>query len=103
MNEKCKYCNYVSKCPRNVEYVSLFCTLYRSFPKNVDKSYEELVKENKRLKEINILLNKKANNQVDELFKKNKVIKEAKTKLLDLQNKYGYILDDVIFALERID
>ena len=84
MNEKCKYCNYVSKCPRNVEYVSLFCTLYRSFPKNVDKSYEELVKENKRLKEINILLNKKANNQVDELFKKNKVIKEAKTKLIQI-------------------
>lgn len=103
MNEKCKYCDYVSKCSRNVEYGSLFCTLYRSFPKVVDKSYEDLIKENKKLKEINTLLNEKANNQIDELFKKNKAIKEVKTKLLDIQNKYGYILDDVIFILERTD
>ena len=103
MNEKCKYCYYVSKCSRNVEYGSLFCTLYRSFPKVVDKSYKDLIKENKKLKEINTLLNEKANNQIDELFQKNKTIKKAKEQLLDLQNKYGYILDDVIFILERTD
>lgn len=51
MNEKCKYCDYVSKCSRNCEYDSIICRIQRSFPKIVDKSYEELQQENKRLEE----------------------------------------------------
>lgn len=50
MNEKCKYCNYVSKCSQFCEYNSVICKLHRSFPKIVDKSYEELEKENQQLK-----------------------------------------------------
>lgn len=42
MNEKCKYCDYVSKCSRKCEYDSILCKVQRSFPKVVDKSYEQL-------------------------------------------------------------
>lgn len=51
MNEKCKYCDYVSKCSRICEYNSILCKIQRSFPKVVDKSYEQLKQENKQLKE----------------------------------------------------
>ena len=37
---------------------------------------------------------------IDELSKKEKIIDEAKTKSIELQNKYGYILDDLIFLLD---
>lgn len=50
MNEKCKYCDYVSKCSRKCEYGSILCLTQRSFPKIVDKSYEELQQENEQLK-----------------------------------------------------
>lgn len=51
MNEKCKYCDYVSKCSRICEYNSILCKIQRSFPKVVDKSYEQLQQENKQLKD----------------------------------------------------
>lgn len=51
MNEKCKYCDYVSKCSRKCEYDSIMCKVYRSFSKVVDKSYEQLQQENKQLKD----------------------------------------------------
>lgn len=51
MNEKCKYCDYVSKCSRICEYNSILCKAHRSFPKVVDKSYKQLQQENKQLKE----------------------------------------------------
>ena len=51
MNEKCKYCDYVSKCSRKCEYDSIMCKVYRSFPKVVDKSYEQLQQENEQLKD----------------------------------------------------
>lgn len=50
MSEKCKYCDYVSKCSRSCEYNSIMCLMHRSFPKIVDKTYEELEKENEELK-----------------------------------------------------
>ena len=50
MSEKCKYCDYVSKCSRFCEYNSVMCLMHRSFPKIVDKTYEELEKENQELK-----------------------------------------------------
>lgn len=52
MNEKCKYCDYVLKCSRFCEYNSIMCLIHRSFPKIVDKTYEELEKENKKYKEV---------------------------------------------------
>lgn len=52
MNEKCKYCDYVLKCSRFCEYNSIMCLIHRSFPKIVDKTYEELEKENKEYKEV---------------------------------------------------
>lgn len=51
MNEKCKYCDYVSKCSRKCEYDSILCKVQRSFPKVVDKSYEQLQQGNEQLKE----------------------------------------------------
>lgn len=51
MNEKCKYCDYVSECSRKCEYDSILCKINRSFPKVVDKSYEQLQQENKQLKD----------------------------------------------------
>ena len=52
MSEKCKYCDYVSKCSRFCEYNSIMCLMHRSFPKIVDKTYEELEKENRKYKEV---------------------------------------------------
>lgn len=63
MNEKCKYCDYVSKCSRICEYDSIICKMHRSFPKVVDKSYEQLKQENKHLDEVNCKL-RKANKQL---------------------------------------
>lgn len=51
MNDKCKYCDYVSKCSRICEYNSILCRAQRSFPKIVDKSYEQLQQENQQLKD----------------------------------------------------
>lgn len=51
MNEKCKYCDYVSKCSRRCEYDSIQCKINRSFPKVVDKSYEQLQQQNKQQSE----------------------------------------------------
>ena len=51
MNDKCKYCDYVSKCSRICEYDSYLCKVHRSFPKVVDKSYEQLQQENQQLKD----------------------------------------------------
>ena len=52
MNEKCKYCDYVLKCSRFCEYNSIMCLIHRSFPKIVDKTYEELEKQNQELKQL---------------------------------------------------
>lgn len=52
MNDKCKYCDYVSKCSRICEYDSYLCKVHRSFPKVVDKSYEQLQQENRKQKEV---------------------------------------------------
>lgn len=51
MNDKCKYCDYVSKCSIICEYNSILCRAQRSFPKIVDKSYEQLQQENQQLKD----------------------------------------------------
>lgn len=51
MNEKCKYCDYISKCSRICEYNSFLCKVNRSFPKIVNKSYEQLQEENQQLQE----------------------------------------------------
>lgn len=52
MNKNCKYCDYISKCSRRCEYGSILCRLNRSFPKIIDKSYEDLQQENQQLKMI---------------------------------------------------
>lgn len=36
----------------------------------------------------------------EQLNKKQKIIDKAKTKSIELQNRYGYILDDLIFLLD---
>lgn len=52
MNDKCKYCDYVTKCSRKCEYGSTLCIINRSFPKVVDKTYETILQENQQLKSI---------------------------------------------------
>ena len=75
MNEKCKYCDYVSECSRKCEYDSILCTINRSFPKVVDKSYEQLQQENKQLK---------ANwNKLKEYIRKNIIYDDIGMKILD--------------------
>lgn len=49
MNDKCRYCDYVSKCSRQCEYDSILCKINRSFPKIVNKFYQELEEANKKL------------------------------------------------------
>lgn len=51
MNKNCKYCDYISKCSRRCEYDSILCRLNRSFPKIIDKSYEDL-QQVKKQKEV---------------------------------------------------
>lgn len=75
MNEKCKYCDYVSKCSRICEYDSIICKVHRSFPKVVDKSYEQLQQENKQLK---------CNwNKLREYIRKNIIYDDVGMKILD--------------------
>ena len=77
MNDKCKYCDYVSKCSRICEYNSYLCKVHRSFPKVVDKSYEQLQQENKILKE-----NAENNDKVvDKVNWKNMLLKKENKQL----------------------
>lgn len=55
------------------------------FNKN-DNYIKQLQQENTQLKRM--------------LNKKQKIIDKAKTKSIELQNRYGYILDDLIFLLD---
>ena len=83
MNDKCKYCDYVSKCSRNCEYDSILCRIKRSFPKVVDKSYEQLQQENKILKE-----NAEHNDKVvDKVNWENQLLKKENEQLKDNWNK----------------
>ena len=61
IDKNCKYCDYLSKCSRKCEYDSILCKINRSFPKIVDKSYEELKKENQKYKEVIDKLDKLTN------------------------------------------
>ncbi len=90
MNEKCKYCDYVSKCSRKVEYDSVLCSVQRSFPKIVDKSYEQLQQENKILKENaenNDKVVDKVNWENQLLKKENKQLKVTIDKAIEFTNK----------------
>ena len=106
MNDKCKYCDYVSKCSRICEYDSYLCKVHRSFPKVVDKSYEQLQQENKILKENaehndkvvdkvnweNVLL-KKENEQLKEELKYSIGIVEH-NRIISEKNKETHQLKD---------
>ncbi len=69
MNDKCKYCDYVSECSRKCEYDSILCKIQRSFPKVIDKSYEQLKQENKHLDEVNCKL-RKTNEKINDNWNK---------------------------------
>ena len=88
MNEKCKYCDYVSECSRKCEYDSIMCKVYRSFPKVVDKSYEQLQQENKQLK-YNW-------NKLKEYIRKNIIYDDIGMKILDPS-----LLEDYMQEFER--
>lgn len=50
MNEKCKYCKTSGTCLEIAEYNSIYCRLHRRIPIVIEKTYEELEKENQHLK-----------------------------------------------------
>lgn len=80
MNDKCKYCDYVSKCSRICEYNSYLCKVHRSFPKVVDKSYEQLQQENKKINgaiqtyDILLKANVEENKQLKRIIKENTIL-----------------------------
>lgn len=96
MNDKCKYCDYVSKCSRICEYNSYLCKVHRSFPKVVDKSYEQLQQENKQLKSILTDLEEWCNNGIkDELFKFDYGTKIIGTPVKIHLTSYEMVLDKI--------
>lgn len=50
MNEMCKYCKTSGTCLEIAEYNSIYCRLHRRIPIVIEKTYEELEKENQHLK-----------------------------------------------------
>lgn len=50
MNENCKYCKTAKTCLENAEYNSIYCQLHKRIPKVINKTYDELLEENKQLK-----------------------------------------------------
>lgn len=96
MNEKCKYCNYVSKCSQYCEYNSVICKLHRSFPKVVDKSYNELIQENQ---ELNKQLEAKETQQNEFIeWLDSMLVSEldvfTEVKICDVLSKYKEIIGD---------
>lgn len=84
MNDKCKYCDYVSKCSRICEYDSYLCKVHRSFPKVVDKSYEQLQQKNKQLQEeLECTIGIVEHNRI--ISEKNKEIHQLKDKLSKIE------------------
>lgn len=51
MNENCKYCKTAKTCLENAEYNSIYCQIHKRIPKVIDKTYDELLEENRKLKE----------------------------------------------------
>ena len=116
MNEKCKYCDYVSKCSRICEYNSYLCKVHRSFPKVVDKSYEQLQQENKQLNgavqtyEILLKTNVEENKQLKEelectigIVEHNRIINKKNREIQQLkiqQKKFIKYMNDTIEDLE---
>ena len=92
MNDKCKYCDYVSKCSRICECDSYLCKVHRSFPKVVDKSYEQLQQENQQLQEELVSANESItwwNNRFNAVTRDNEQLKNKIKELV----KYGYGTD----------
>lgn len=89
MNEKCKYCDYVSKCSRICEYNSILCKIQRSFPKVVDKSYEQLKQENEHLDEVNCKLRRTNEQLKDNWNKLNEFLKSTRKENLEWDKKHN--------------
>lgn len=51
MNEECKYCSYLKKCPDIVNHNSVYCICHKRIPKNRNMSYEQLQNNWNKLKE----------------------------------------------------
>lgn len=93
MNEKCKYCDYASKCSRICEYNSILCKIQRSFPKVVDKSYEQLKQENEHLDEVNCKL-RRTNEQLKDNW--NELRKQEINRFNKTQDvQFLYVLQDM--------
>lgn len=50
MSEECKYCKTSQTCLEMAEYGSIYCLLHRRIPRVIEKTYEELQRENQELK-----------------------------------------------------
>ena len=104
MNEKCKYCDYVSKCSRICEYNSYLCKVYRSFPKVVDKSYEQLKQENEHLDEVNCKL-RRTNVQLKDTWKNLKQIIKKKFVAQGGFTSYEWndLLNDLLNKMQELE
>lgn len=51
MNENCKYCKTSKTCLENADYGSIYCQLHKRIPKVIGKTYDELLRENKKLQQ----------------------------------------------------
>ena len=100
MNDKCKYCDYVSKCSRICEYNSYLCKVHRSFPKVVDKSYEQLQQENKHLDEVNCKL-RKTNKQLKYNWNKLKEYLNYKSERAVGEDEYVY--DEIYNEMQELE
>lgn len=89
MNEKCKYCDYVSKCSKKCEYDSIICKVQISFPKVVDKSYEQLQQKNEELKERITYLEHSNNRRED-------IISEQRQEINNLEDNWNKLKDYVV-------
>ncbi len=107
MNEKCKYCDYISKCSRICEYNSFLCKVNRSFPKIVNKSYEQLQEENQQLQEKIEYFERSNNRREDTILEQRQEISNLEQQCKKQKEFINYLenmLDDEndIFSVVRV-
>lgn len=110
MNDKCKYCDYVSECSRKCEYDSILCKVQRSFPKVVDKSYEQLQQENKQLKDnwnklkkylINDINNRNGNRVIE--YEDSRKVSETISPIYTLMEDKSKTMKEVLDKMQELE
>lgn len=91
MNEMCKYCETSGTCLEIAEYDSIYCRLHRRIPIVIEKTYEELKKENQQLKEqvayMRRSIERKEEQMIDLQHERVPIVDEEKQELIDYLKK----------------